>query len=574
MRRKNLDKIIKIIFITTFLAMTTVGCTSDKKNNISEESSKTETLAENIEEIETDIIENETKTDEETDTASNNFIFTPLIAEESIYGGTSSENINIRYTVKYQSVILDEETAEVYPELSETLIRDKDERMKAAFESAEVFKENMGYFTESAFEGMELSDEVITSVVRSDTNVLSLKMEGYSYGGGAHGNYYTVGTSYNSKSGEMLKLNDVVKDIEKLISVTKEKLAEAYPDGLSGIEHLTEVLNNAADKAYGEEGFDAGFGWTLGYNQLELYFNPYTLASYAEGQQVVKLGFDEYPELFNEAYTENIPDAYVYKLDNYEDITYEDIDQDGENEEIRINMLYNGTGEDYPEDYVLEVSFDDKMYNTSLASYAGYENYFVKNNDGSCYVYSFTKHDNDYIMLDICKITKEGLMVSNAGNMEPAIIRSEYTDGEETENGEYTTYFNSLEYSLTNPAHLKLSSRLNSLSTYSGYRNYALNSDGFPVSETPYIIDNAVTFVLKKDFEFEESYQNGKRTGKKLTLPEGTELYTHLTDGISYIVLRYENDKYVYAEINTNEYPQLINGVLAEEILDGMFYAG
>ena len=136
------------------------------------------------------------------------------------------------------------------------------------------------------------------------------------------------------------------------------------------------------------------------------------------------------------------------------------------------------------------------------------------------------------------------------------------------------TNFHSLGYALTNPRKLKLSSRLDALSTYNGYRNYTLNEDGFPVSDNPFIVDSGKVLKLKKDFELEECYQNGKRRGIKQVLPEGTELYIHLTDGLNYVVLRYETDKYVYAEIDVNEYPQLINGESSEDVLDGMFYAG
>lgn len=568
--RKKLNKTIKSVFAAAFAVSILIGCSTNKNNISEEENISNEITDESTEDLE-DIGE-----EYETDSSSNNFVFTPLIAEDSMYGGMNSENGGISYTIKYQSAILDEQTAEVYPELSETLIKDKDFQMKGSEESIEMFRETSGFIKDnSAYAGMELTDEILTSVVRADPAVLSLKKEGYWFNAGAHGNYYTIGVNYDPKTGEKIVLNDVIdNNINKLIATTEKILKENYSETPSNIDLLADILTAAGDDVYGEDDFSYDVGWALGYNQLELYFNPYALGSYAEGQQIVKISFEDYPDLFNEKYTKNIPDTYAYKINNHEDIVYEDIDKDGKNEEIRISMLLDGNGIEDTEEYNLEVSFEDKTYTAQLHSFPGYENYFVKNNNGNCYIYSFTQHDNDYVVLDVCEVTNNVLTVSNSGNLEPAIISYEYLDSEDVDEGEYLTNFTGLKYALTNPVRLELSSRLNALSTYDGYRIYYLNEEGLPVSYNPYITNNGIVLKLKKDFEFEKCYQNGKRTGKKTVIPEGTEFYIHLTDGLSYVVLEYGNNEYVYAEINTNEYPQPVNGVSSEDVFDGMFYAG
>ncbi|MDQ9816898.1 hypothetical protein RFZ01_21270, partial [Acinetobacter pittii] len=88
------------------------------------------------------------------------------------------------------------------------------------------FRETSGFIKDnSAYAGMELTDEILTSVVRADPAVLSLKKEGYWFNAGAHGNYYTIGVNYDPKTGEKIVLNDVIdNNINKLIATTEKIL--------------------------------------------------------------------------------------------------------------------------------------------------------------------------------------------------------------------------------------------------------------------------------------------------------------------------------------------------------------
>ena len=119
-----------------------------------------------------------------------------------------------------------------------------------------------------------------------------------------------------------------------------------------------------------------------------------------------------------------------------------------------------------------------------------------------------------------------------------------------------------------------LSSRLSTLSTCFGCKDYHANVAGVPQSEQDFLISDPLRFQLKQDFELELCGKDEKPSGKNQIVSKGAVLYPYATDGISYLLFKDADGTLFYAEIEVNQYPQLINGVIAEDVFDGMRYAG
>ena len=54
--------------------------------------------------------------------------------------------------------------------------------------------------------------------------------------------------------------------------------------------------------------------WTIGYDRLNIYFNPYSIASYAFGEADISLMFSEYPGVVKDIYADNASDSYAVKI--------------------------------------------------------------------------------------------------------------------------------------------------------------------------------------------------------------------------------------------------------------------
>lgn len=75
--------------------------------------------------------------------------------------------------------------------------------------------------------------------------------------------------------------------------------------------------------------------------------------------------------------TENLPDAYIYKLTPYENTIFEDLDSDGNSEKLDINITYTGREDEYPEEYTLTIQSGSMECNFNFRSYGNCEPGFL-----------------------------------------------------------------------------------------------------------------------------------------------------------------------------------------------------
>lgn len=170
-----------------------------------------------------------------------------------------------------------------------------------ASEAADYIKESAEYATDyqNDYTDSYCYNRFVTySVMRADAQVISLESLDSSYLGGAHGNYYYEGTTFDTMTGEELKIQDIVTDMPSFRrQATKDidkYLQENYSDG------LFEDYQDTVEQIW--EGED-GFNWYLNKSGIMVIFNPYAVGPYAMGSVTVPLPYSAYASYLNQDYT-------------------------------------------------------------------------------------------------------------------------------------------------------------------------------------------------------------------------------------------------------------------------------
>ena len=146
---------------------------------------------------------------------------------------------------------------------------------------------------------------------RADTLAVSLLETNMNYEGGMHGMSGVFGKNFDSKTGQLLTLSDVITDKPRFANLIVEQLLREYPKASfveSGGESVKEAVNLAT-------GIDNVI-WTLDPTGITVYFNPYHIDSYSEGIFTTTVLFDEHPEIFAEKYCRT-PKSYCMELRSY-----------------------------------------------------------------------------------------------------------------------------------------------------------------------------------------------------------------------------------------------------------------
>ena len=142
------------------------------------------------------------------------------------------------------------------------------------------------------------------NVMRADSQVISLRSYNNDYAGGVHGDYAYYGTTFDTVTGEELKIQDIVTDMpsfrQQAIKDIDKYLQENYGDG------LFEDYQDTVEQIW--EGED-GFNWYLNESGIMVTFNPYVVGPYAMGAVTVPLPYSSYASFLNPNYTtpETIP---------------------------------------------------------------------------------------------------------------------------------------------------------------------------------------------------------------------------------------------------------------------------
>ena len=464
--------------------------------------------------------------------------------------------------VSWQEIRLTEESAAAFPALQQSLEAwDADFAANAAQMEESLFDpETLEFLPED----MELSYEDSIRLLRTDTHVLSFLDEHTEYTGGAHGYYSLRGYSYDVQSGEAISLSDVIPDQDRLRSVLTERLQEEYPvDSYFSMENIADKL-----AAYGYGKDLTQYIWALGREGVTFIFNPYEIASYAEGLIQTEVRFSDYPDLFEEKWVQ--PEDGFTQLGMDQPVRVA-LGNDNETSLVTIGTEYEEVDWDtYEADYRQIKGYEVQIGDLSL-SHEAVGCYRIRPSlvyvGAERYLYLDLTFDNDWRRLDIVRITdKVPTFVSELWNNGPGWS---YDASDESYN----------ERQFTDPHAFCMGTRINLLSTYTGIRYYQAGPDGVPVPYQPEYYrntDSAMPLVTTRELNSKLVDTNtGNVTEEPCLIGKGEELTIWRTDGSSYVDLLRENGTAVRLEVENGEnWPHIVDGYDENECFEILYYAG
>ena len=496
----------------------------------------------------------------------------PLGIYKTELSNSHFEMLNDNYYSLYatnQYFLADEKTTLRYPELADALMQLKEQKEHNFDMATESLLDSQQFMIETESYPIDLTDYTECRVLRADNVLFSFIETNENYYGGAHGMYSVAGYAFDVDTGKNLSFTDIVVDETKIRDLIAEKLDEEYGD----------IFFDDIHTLIDQYDFNS-LCWSISYFDVTLYFNPYDLGPYASGSQQVVFPFSEYADLFDEKYL-SVPEQFVTQLSEYEQFCM-DVNGDGKNEDI-------GLSSKYLEDDCLSVliSVDGKETDSDSWSYR-IDTYLIKVQN-KVYLYLFEHHENDYVTLKVYDFAKEDFVENDNANL----YIPEKSNYEERDN---ISFCESTSPVFSNPGKVRMASRLETLSTYQGTKEYHVNESGMLVTDDDYY-DVEVSFLIKTLEDIPCQIVSGEEmnTSESGTIPAGTfvkiisatEDKVFVVEAIGYAPDE-NNDMYgFYEDDNTQynteeifciqldeEFGNTLNGRDVWELFDGLMYAG
>ena len=391
------------------------------------------------------------------------------------------------------------------------------------------------------------------NVMRADSQVISLRSYNNDYAGGIHGDYAYYGTTFDTMTGEELKIQDIVADMPSFRhQVTKDidkYLQENYSDGL--FEDYQDTVEQIWD---GEEGFN----WYLNESGIMVTFNPYVVGPYAMGAVTVPLPYSSYASFLNPNYTtpETIPAGNGELME--ETVT-----------KIRTSRLEGGTQVNYGD---LNVYMDQKN------EYGGGTLTIELNEQKEQTEYFDRLCDSQILYLEDGRVFV--LLVADHASDDYELFLYEVTDGKLKMTDQQDNLFlgdGSVFAGGRKNGMLMLKKNVNVFGSYQCSMTYSIGDDGKLVPDEEFFqvdTDNYPYSVLTVTRELPVSANGGQTT-----LQTGTQICITGTNDAG-IALFETTDGKVSGEIHytepegDSEFYHKINGITEDQYFESIPYAG
>ena len=435
-------------------------------------------------------------------------------------------------------IALDEASSEKYPELAKAFDRlNGQKKTEFADYYQTILEEAKSQYQDNPDYSGTFTDTESYYVQRADGHVVSVLGVHTGFSGGAHGFKSYIGMNYDPVSGSEWKLSDFVTDEAEFKALVKEKVYSDYP----------EVEKDLTEEYFNETALDDMI-WTAGCEGINCYLNEYTLGAYAIGDQTVMIPYAGNEKLFTgmasdapASYGVEFPLNSTAVFGGRRVVVSGSLDEYGSYGSVTISVDGEAT------------VFDDDTYAYSIEPF-----YFRANEEE--YLYLEYSSDNDYRMFDIYHLGEkpERIGISDLATACRSVKEDSFTGC----------------LVMTDPENLILSVRTQMLSTADGQRLYRVGADGMPEAKEPYFhIMGERVLTAKEELTGVEVDEEGNRLGS-ITVPAGTKMTLLRTDNVSVVDLSMEDGRIVRVEVSGDRYPSTIDGKSAEDIFDGMMYAG
>jgi len=371
------------------------------------------------------------------------------------------------------------------------------------------------------------------AVSRMDNHVVSLCENIYDYLGGAHGNYETIGRTYDVASGKELQITDILTDPEGFYDKAFEYII-AYLEENYGEVLFQDYVETVRTDTFGR----TPASWYLDSTGIVVDYQPYQIAPYAAGMQSVTLPYDEFASYIKEDYL-TLGDSFITSVNVNED----------------ISELVDGTGE-----VMLTAEYPDAFSDAEVAILSGeqrevvgtfarvVDSYVIRRADGR----SFLIFDCDYASDDFVTYVYEvtGKDVRACDKLDGAVWSG----------------------ACTGMDRIGLSMHLDVLGTYRGEMEYQLTDDGKLIqTEQIFAVNASSSLTVIKELPVTIN-------GEAATIPAGTKIRITGTDnaGKAYFQVDADNGETGMIEYvrDTEMWQLLIDGVSEYEYFEMVPYAG
>ncbi len=405
----------------------------------------------------------------------------------------------------------------------------------AAVESSYLSSLGSGEYAYSVFETLE--------VARSDSRVLSLLKMNSQYTGGAHGDYGYTGIVFDSQTGKLLALEDILQDAggfqEKATAAILVRLEESYGDGL---------FPEYADTV--EEMWENGPKWYLDVSGITFFFDPYEIGPYAMGVASVTLPYGEFAEYLKTEYL--LPDSggSVGRIPEGEEMSVSLVTERDSLDTLEVLAEYK----DEYSDAEISLRVNEETMDIGTFARLG-DAYFLRTEAGRSYVLLDTDYASDDYVTFVYEVT------------DGTVKETDRAEGVSLQDGNINT------------EKLRLSMHLDVLGSYKGFMDYALNDAGkleqqqeifeIPAETSPW---GLLTVTKELPVTMDE--------GGQKTLSSGTSIRVIGSDNQGTIRFRVEGTEqegsisYTRGNGTDDEWTLSIDGVPETEYFESIPYAG
>jgi len=445
--------------------------------------------------------------------------------------------------VSYEKLELSAEGKQLYPELSETLSQFSS-MMQSGHEGmlqgmVETAKEMQQYDDEYI---QSLYRDTVLGIARADEAVLSVVESYEEYTGGVHGYYAKYGHNFDTKTGETLELGDVVTDLDALKEELIQKINAQYEDLLlvDAIEYISAAMTEN----------DMMVSWAIGNEGLIFYFNPYDIASYADGLLTVMIPFAGKEALFAPKYTTTAQE-YAVDLSTIATSGF-DFEGNGTREQITLTQIGSEDG-----CTGFTVTCGEDLLNVE-------EDYFSMN------VYQVHLKNGREVLLVAAEsydLFQRVLIISKINGKLGVLATYDFNgfyceESLETDYGYATRLF-------TDPSNLVFSKIIYMIGNRTAQVACCFDETGKLVyNQDEYLLDSRMEDSVIKDFT-----ATAVASGEKKVIPAGSKVVFVRSDGETYMIFTFEGEEY-RIEVNTEDWPRTIDGVDENEIFADIIYAG
>ena len=441
------------------------------------------------------------------------------------------------------------------PELFEYLERSRLGRLD---EFNSVYEDLMGAAGNST--SAHSSYTSLVTLGRTDSAVFSFASQNeYFYAGAARPWRETAVTNIHSETGKELKLSELVQDIGGVVERLREGMLQFVSERTDA-----EDASNEIDYFF-EDINPEDMPFTAGYDRLSFWFNAGDVFPGAFSDFRIDVLFEGNEELFTDLAL-NIPEKYMLELPLGTGETYPL--HDGR----KLLVEPSWTDEERYWFSGLNISIDGESITLDCSGDGIEGSWLVHSDEYGEFLYIVCSDYNGYGRTEIIDIN--GSSPAAVGEIPEKIASSIVyeRDGEKEEITGYTTT-----QVMTDPERFYMGTPIHLLSSYYGIRSYETGEDGMPIPTAYwYEADGTRTLTLLQDLEVEEMDLDSDEAVGTIVLKKGDEITIRRSHEKDKKVEFWTNDgRMILIEVDPDsKHPGTVNGISAEELFDGMMFAG